>query len=109
MSVSLRLAKIGKKFAPTYKVVAVTTRSKRTGKYLDVLGTFNPNVKPYSVNIDKDKVSEWQKKGAITSKALLDILAGNYTFKPYNPKAEKKAAELAKKAAEAKASQESAE
>lgn len=108
MSVSIRLAKIGKKFAPTYKVVATTTRSKRTGKYLDILGIFNPNVKPYIVEIDKDKVSSWEKNGAIISKAVKDIIAGNYEFKPYNPKAAKKAAELAKKAAEA-ASEQSAE
>jgi len=101
MSVSIRLAKIGKKFAPTYKVVAVTTRSKRTGEYLEILGTFNPNVKPYSVQIEKDKVAAWEKNGAIVSKAVKDIIADTYTFKPYNPKAEKKAAEKAKKAAEA--------
>lgn len=99
MSVSIRLAKIGKKYAPTYKVVAVPTRSKRTGEYLEVLGTFNPNVKPFAVNIEKDKVSAWEKNGAIVSKAVKEILTDSYAFKPYNPKAEKKAAEKAKKAA----------
>lgn len=106
MSVSIRLAKIGKKYAPTYKVVAVPTRSKRTGEYLEILGTFNPNVKPYSVNIEKEKVAEWKKKGAMISQAVTDILEDNYTFKPYNPKAEKKAAAKAKKQAEAAAAQE---
>ena len=106
MSVSIRLAKIGKKYAPTYKVVAVTTRSKRTGEYLEILGTFNPNVKPYSVNIEKEKVAEWKKKGAMISQAVTDILEDKYTFKPYNPKAEKKAAAKAKKQAEAAAAQE---
>lgn len=101
MSVSLRLAKIGKKYAPTYKVVAVPTRSKRTGKYLDILGIFNPNVKPYIVDIDNQKIEEWKSKGAIVSQAVTDILSGKYEFKPYNPKAAKKAAELAKKANEA--------
>lgn len=101
MSVSIRLAKIGKKYAPTYKVVAVPTRSKRTGEYLEVLGTFNPNVKPYSVNIEREKVAEWKKKGAMISQAVADILEDKYTFKPYNPKAEKKAAAKAKQQAEA--------
>lgn len=101
MSVSIRLAKIGKKFQPTYKVVVAPTRSKRTGEYLEVLGTFNPNVTPFAVNVDKDKLNEWSKKGAIVTPAVSKILDGKYTFKTYNPKAEKKAAEAAKKAAEA--------
>jgi small subunit ribosomal protein S16 len=101
MSVSIRLAKIGKKFQPTYKVVVAPTRSKRTGEYLEVLGTFNPNVNPFAVNIDKDKLNDWAKKGAIVSPAVSKILDDKYTFKTYNPKAEKKAAEAAKKAAEA--------
>ena len=46
MSVSIRLAKIGKRYQPTYKVVAIPTRYKRVGEYLEVLGTYNPNLKP---------------------------------------------------------------
>jgi small subunit ribosomal protein S16 len=103
MSVSIRLAKIGKKYQPTYKVVAVTTRSKRTGEYLEILGTFNPNVKPFAVDINKESLNEWVSKGAIVTKAVQDILEDKYSFKPYNPKAEKKAAEAAKKAAAAQA------
>lgn len=101
MSVSIRLAKIGKKFQPTYKVVVAPTRSKRTGEYLEILGTFNPNVTPFAVDIDKDKLQDWTKKGAIVTDAVSKILEDKYTFKTYNPKAEKKAAEAAKKAAEA--------
>lgn len=104
MSMSVRLAKIGKKFAPTYKVVVAPTRSKRTGKYLDVLGSFNPNVKGFDTKIDQEKMNEWVKKGAIVSQAVRDILDGKYSFKTYNPKAEKKAAELAAKKAAQEAS-----
>jgi small subunit ribosomal protein S16 len=103
MSVTIRLAKIGKKFQPTYKVVVSHTRSKRTGEYLEVLGTFNPNVNPFAVNINTEKLTEWQKKGAKITEAVSKILDNKYTFKIYNPKAEKKAAEAAKKAAEAAA------
>lgn len=99
MSVSIRLAKIGKKFAPTYKVVASTTRNKRTGKFLDILGTFNPNVKPFDFKLDQEKFEKWSKNGAIISQAVKDIIDGKYEFKTYNPKAEKKAAELAAKKA----------
>lgn len=101
MSVTIRLAKIGKKFQPTYKVVVAPTRSKRTGEYLEILGTFNPNVTPFAVNINVEKLNEWKSKGAIVTDAINKILEDKYTFKTYNPKAEKKAAEAAKKAAEA--------
>jgi len=99
MSVSIRLAKIGKKFAPTYKIVAVTTRSKRTGKFLDILGIFNPNVKPFDFKLDQEKFEKWSKNGALVSQAVRDIIDGKYEFTTYNPKAAKKAAELAAKKA----------
>jgi len=105
MSVSIRLAKIGKKFQPTYKVVVAPTRSKRTGEFLDILGIFNPNVTPFIANIDQEKIASWKQKGAIITPAVTKILEGKYTFKVYNPKAEKKAAEAAKKAAEASATE----
>jgi small subunit ribosomal protein S16 len=89
MSVSIRLAKIGKKFRPTYKVVASVTRDKRTGRYLDVIGSFNPNVTPFDIKIDMSKFDDWKKKGAIVSEAVQKIIEGTYTFKVYNPKAEK--------------------
>jgi small subunit ribosomal protein S16 len=101
MSVSIRLSKIGKKFQPTYKVVVAPTRSKRTGEYLEVLGTFNPNLNPFAVDINQERLNDWTKKGAIVTPAVNKVLEGTYTFKTYNPKAEKKAAEAAKKAAEA--------
>jgi len=101
MSVSVRLAKIGKKYQPTYKVVAVPTRYKRNGDYLEILGIYNPNSKPQEFRIDQEKYDSWVKKGAIVTKAVSDLIAGTYTFKPYNPKAIKKAAELAKKQAQA--------
>jgi small subunit ribosomal protein S16 len=103
MSVSIRLAKIGKKYQPTYKVVAIPTRYKRVGEYLEVLGTYNPNLKPQEFKINKENYESWVKKGAIVSKAVSDLIEGTYTFKPYNPKAAKKAQELAKKQAEAQA------
>lgn len=97
MSVSIRLAKIGKKFAPTYKIVAATTRSKRTGKFLDILGFFNPNIKPFDFKLDQEKFEKWSKNGALVSQAVKDIIDGKYEFTTYNPKAAKKAAELAAK------------
>jgi len=91
MSVSIRLARIGKKFRPTYKIVVAVTRDKRTGRFLDVLGNFNPNTTPFEFKIDAEKFEDWKKKGALVTEAIQKIIDGTYTYKVYNPKAEKKA------------------
>lgn len=96
MSVTIRLAKIGKKFAPAYKIVVANTRDKRNGRFLDILGHYNPSEGEEKLVVDKKKLQEWQEKGAITTKAVESLVAGKYEFKSYNPKAAKaKAAEAA--------------
>jgi len=91
MSIKIRLAKIGKKNAPTYKVVVAQTRTKRNGEFLDILGNFNPAAvgKPA---IDKVKLDDWLKRGALLTEPVRKIVEGTYHFIKYNPKAEKKVA-----------------
>jgi small subunit ribosomal protein S16 len=89
MSVTIRLAKEGKKNAPTYKVVASNTRDKRNGKFLDILGYYNPSHTPALISIDEKKVKEWQSKGAIVSESVEKILKGEYTYTKYDPKGKK--------------------
>jgi len=74
MSTSIRLSLVGKKNQPIYRVVVSETRYKRDGKYLAVLGTYNPNVKPASLKIDQKELENWLKKGAIISDGLHRIL-----------------------------------
>ncbi len=93
MSVTIRLARIGKKNAPAYKIVAADTRTKRTGKYLDVLGYFNPSEDPDSYEIDKEKYQEWKNKGALSTEAVEKLIKGTYEYKVYNPNQEKEASE----------------
>lgn len=91
MSIKIRLAKIGKKNAPAYKVVVAETRSKRNGKFLDILGDFNPTGIGKPV-IDKVKLDAWVQKGALITDSVKEMLAGNYKYTKYNPKAEKEIA-----------------
>jgi small subunit ribosomal protein S16 len=91
MSVTIRLAKVGKKNAPSYKVVVSNTRDKRTGKFLDVLGFYNPSHQPALLEIDKDKVNEWKSRGALSTVAVDKLLEGKYTYTKYNPKGSKEA------------------
>lgn len=74
MSTSVRLSLVGKKNQPIYRIVVAETRSKRNGKYIDNLGTFNPNVSPPLLLINQEKLDKWQKNGAIISTGLRKLL-----------------------------------
>ena len=64
MPVKLRLQRHGKKGKPFYWLVAADSRSKRDGRYLEKLGTYNPNTNPATVNIKIDEAVNWLEKGA---------------------------------------------
>ncbi len=100
MSVTIRLARIGKRNAPAYKVVVSQTRNKRTGKYLDILGHYNPSEDPEAFEIDKKKYQEWKNKGALSTEAVEKLIAGTYEYKVYNPNQEETSKEKSDKRAE---------
>ncbi len=85
MSVTIRLARTGKRNAPTFKVVVANTRDKRNGKYLEVLGYYNPSKTPAEFKLDEQKFQEWQANGALVSDAVVALRDGTYKFVPYNP------------------------
>ena len=74
MSVKIRLQRHGKKGKPFYWVVAADARSKRDGKYLEKIGTYNPNTNPATVDLDLDSAVRWLHNGAQptdTARAIL--------------------------------------
>ncbi len=74
MPVKIRLQRHGKKGKPFYWIVAADSRSKRDGKYLEKLGTYNPNVNPAEINLDVDGAVRWLDNGAQptdTARAIL--------------------------------------
>ena len=74
MSVKIRLQRHGKKGKPFYWVVAADARSKRDGKYLEKIGTYNPNTNPATIDLDLDSAVRWLHNGAQpteTAKAIL--------------------------------------
>ena len=74
MSVKIRLQRHGKKGKPFYWVVAADARSKRDGKYLEKIGTYNPNTNPATIDLDLDSAVKWLHNGAQptdTAKAIL--------------------------------------
>lgn len=62
--VKIRLQREGKKKAPFYHIVVADSRSKRDGKIIEQLGTFDPMTEPSTVVLDKEKVEKWIKNGA---------------------------------------------
>ena len=64
MPVKIRLQRHGKKGKPFYWIVAADARSKRDGRYLEKLGTYNPNTNPATVEVKLDHAVNWLEKGA---------------------------------------------
>lgn len=74
MSVKIRLQRHGKKQKPFYWIVAADARSKRDGRYLEKLGTYNPNTNPATIDLNLDQTVQWLHNGAQptdTAKAIL--------------------------------------
>ena len=64
MAVKIRLARRGRKKRAMYDVVIADARAPRDGRFIEKIGTYNPNTDPASINIDNDKAFDWVMKGA---------------------------------------------
>jgi small subunit ribosomal protein S16 len=64
MAVKLRLTRVGSKKNPIYRVVAADSRSPRDGKFLEIVGRYNPQTDPSTIDLDEDKIKAWLDKGA---------------------------------------------
>ncbi|MGH9186249.1 MAG: 30S ribosomal protein S16 [Acidimicrobiales bacterium] len=60
----LRLMRMGKTKQPTYRVVAADSRSPRNGRFIEIVGTYEPRKEPSALTIDNDKAVSWLRKGA---------------------------------------------
>lgn len=90
MAVKIRLMRIGAKKRPFYRVVAVDERKKRTGGYLELLGTYNPLTEPKEIILKKDRIDFWIKQGAVMSVGYLRIIGQAPQKLPQKPKKEPK-------------------
>ncbi|MEE9409031.1 MAG: 30S ribosomal protein S16 [Polaribacter sp.] len=75
MSVKIRLQRHGKKGKPFYWIVAADARAKRDGRYLEKIGTYNPNVNPAIIDLNIDKAVEWLQNGAQPTDTAKNILS----------------------------------
>lgn len=75
MPVRIRLQRHGKKGKPFYWVVAADSRSKRDGRFLEKIGTYNPNTNPATIDLDVDVAVQWLQNGAQPSDTARAILS----------------------------------
>ena len=74
MAVKMRLMRMGKKKAPSYRVVVVDGRAPRDGRYIEQIGRYDPQQDPSLVEIDNDKAASWLSKGAQPTEAVEKLL-----------------------------------
>ena len=105
MAVKIRFTRIGKKHAPVYRIVAVDSRKKRDGEYLENLGTYNPLTKEI-VQWHEERIAHWVSVGAIVTdsvKRLQKIKSKKAATVVVEGAVAPKVAKVAKKAAPVKA------
>lgn len=64
MAVKIRLKRMGKKRAPFYRIIVADSRSPRDGKFIDEIGTYDPNQEPSAFKVDEEKAKKWLANGA---------------------------------------------
>jgi small subunit ribosomal protein S16 len=74
MAVKLRLTRVGSKKNPIYRIVAADSRAPRDGKFLEIVGRYNPQTDPSTIEVDEDKVKAWLDKGAQPSESVARLL-----------------------------------
>ena len=68
--VRLRLRRIGLKGQPTYRIVAADSESPRDGRFLEILGFYNPRTQPATISLKEDRVFHWMKNGALPTESV---------------------------------------
>ena len=78
--VRIRLRRIGLKGQPTYRVVAADKESPRDGKFLEILGFYNPRTHPATVHLKEDRVFQWMKNGALPTESVAQVFKTSGTL-----------------------------
>ena len=74
MAVRMRLTRVGSKKNPVYRVVVADSRSPRDGKFIEIVGRYNPQHDPSLIEFDEAKVKDWLGKGAQPTDAVARLL-----------------------------------
>jgi len=74
MAVKMRLTRMGEKRNAIYRIVVSDSRSPRDGKFIEEIGTYNPNTDPSTFNIDEEKAKKWIANGAKPTEVVAKLL-----------------------------------
>ena len=90
MAVKLRLVRTGKRKQPTYRLVAADSRSPRNGRFIEIIGTYEPRQEPSRINIDNERAIHWLRNGAKPTERVEKLLRisgawEEFTDKPLEP------------------------
>ena len=83
MSVKIRLMRVGKKKQPSYRVVVADGRSPRDGRYIEIIGHYQPRHEPSGFDIEEEKVLAWLQKGAQPTEQVHKLLVGAGIWETY--------------------------
>ena len=84
MAVKIRLKRMGAKKAPFYRVVVADSRSPRDGRFIELLGTYNPLVTPAEIKINEELALKWLKDGAVPTDTVKNLLSKVGIMKKYH-------------------------
>ena len=105
MAVKLRLMRMGKKKQPYYRIVAADSRSPRDGRFIEIVGTYDPRAEPSAISVDNERAVHWLRHGAQPTERVQKLLTVSGAWDEFkgNAPAAPKATAKAEPAAEADA------
>ncbi len=74
MAVKMRLTRVGSKKNPIYRVIVADSRSPRDGKFIEIVGRYNPQTDPSTIELNEEKVRAWLSKGAQPTESVARLL-----------------------------------
>ncbi len=90
MAVKIRLTRMGATKRPSYRIVATDSRSPRDGKYLELIGYYNPLTDPAEVKINEEVALKWLRNGAVLTDTARDLLSKAGIIKKFHEERQKK-------------------
>jgi small subunit ribosomal protein S16 len=85
VAVKLRLMRMGKKKQPTYRVVAADSRSPRDGRFIEIVGSYDPRQEPSAIRIDDERALKWLRNGAQPTETVEKLLKVSGTWAQFKP------------------------
>lgn len=82
--VRIRLRRVGAKRQPSYRIIAADKEAPRDGRFLEILGFYNPRTDPSTIQVKEDRVFDWMSKGAQLSESAEQVLRSAGTLERYD-------------------------